>query len=854
MFLEDIKRGIGMDSKSKSIINKLVFFIIATAVFLFTLSSGALALNCSDIGGVDTFGDCTLSSTYVCTADTVIDIPGNFTVDGSGLIFCNGAIGNSGSECTDGDIGFNLTINVGGDFDHNGLILSDGGQGGNGGAGSIGSPATAGCPGGTGGTVDINVAGDMNLGSFVFAGGGVGGNGGAGGGLVNETDGADGEVGGTGGFIDIDVDGAFTQSPGSLLATLGGAGGQGGSGGVPNGNGGNGANAGDAGTIEIFSCQTTIEGVTFAQGGQGGNGGAGAANSGMGGNGADGAAGGTITIESGGQLIFSSTAVLVAIGGSVGNGGNGPGGVGSAGINGGDGGDIIRRYCSLIPDGGGIIDNGAQLFVFGAPAQNPGIDGTIFEPDGSEIICCVVPECGDGIIDDGEECDDGENNSDTDPDACRTDCTLPFCGDGVLDPGNGEECDDGNNVDGDGCSATCQDEFCGDGIIQFPEECDDGDLNSDTDPDACRTDCTFPICGDETIDSGETCEPPGQPAGPNGNTCRVDCTVCGDQVIDSGEDCDDGNNVNDDTCSNACITQSPEIDIEKLTNGNQADDPNGPDVPQIAPGDVVTWTYRVTNTGLVSIPFADVIVTDSVPGVVPVFVPASDVGNDGILSPNEVWIYTAQGIAPDLNVPPPGVTIVDGCDPDETGITRSTYENIGTVSITGDSDQDPSHYCNAPFCGDGIQDPNEECDDGNVINGDGCSADCTIEQVGSCEIGRPKALIFEYTGEDCSASDNNQESKAWSCSGDPLFAEPVQLVITKKANRYIVTPSDQSINVDDTVTLESGRFGRDMFANTVLVIKKDGVILQELQIHTSCSQPLDVGDQFGSLVVVGFTQ
>jgi cysteine-rich repeat protein len=37
----------------------------------------------------------------------------------------------------------------------------------------------------------------------------------------------------------------------------------------------------------------------------------------------------------------------------------------------------------------------------------------------------------------------------------------PFCGDGILD--EGEECDDGNNVDGDGCSATCTVEDEGDG-------------------------------------------------------------------------------------------------------------------------------------------------------------------------------------------------------------------------------------------------------------------------------------------------------------------------------------------------------------------------------------------------------
>lgn len=37
--------------------------------------------------------------------------------------------------------------------------------------------------------------------------------------------------------------------------------------------------------------------------------------------------------------------------------------------------------------------------------------------------------------------------------ACRTNCTVPRCGDGVLD--GGEVCDDGNTKSGDGCNATC---------------------------------------------------------------------------------------------------------------------------------------------------------------------------------------------------------------------------------------------------------------------------------------------------------------------------------------------------------------------------------------------------------------
>ena len=39
-----------------------------------------------------------------------------------------------------------------------------------------------------------------------------------------------------------------------------------------------------------------------------------------------------------------------------------------------------------------------------------------------------------------------------------------FCGDGVLD--EAEECDDGNNDHDDGCSIACIIEFCGDFIEQ----------------------------------------------------------------------------------------------------------------------------------------------------------------------------------------------------------------------------------------------------------------------------------------------------------------------------------------------------------------------------------------------------
>lgn len=63
-----------------------------------------------------------------------------------------------------------------------------------------------------------------------------------------------------------------------------------------------------------------------------------------------------------------------------------------------------------------------------------------------------IPEnCGDGLLDPDEECDDGNEKDD---DACRVNCKLASCGDGVVRPLI-EECDDGNDDDADGCTNLC---------------------------------------------------------------------------------------------------------------------------------------------------------------------------------------------------------------------------------------------------------------------------------------------------------------------------------------------------------------------------------------------------------------
>jgi cysteine-rich repeat protein len=66
----------------------------------------------------------------------------------------------------------------------------------------------------------------------------------------------------------------------------------------------------------------------------------------------------------------------------------------------------------------------------------------------------ISTECGDAILDAGEECDKGDQNSNFPNAPCRTDCSLPRCGDAILDAG--EECDDGNKRLGDSCDLHCR--------------------------------------------------------------------------------------------------------------------------------------------------------------------------------------------------------------------------------------------------------------------------------------------------------------------------------------------------------------------------------------------------------------
>ena len=167
--------------------------------------------------------------------------------------------------------------------------------------------------------------------------------------------------------------------------------------------------------------------------------------------------------------------------------------------------------------------------------------------DGNTLLRCATNDAG-CLIAMPFVCEDNQRCN-----AIAGTCAEIGCGDGTVE--NGENCDDGATISGDGCSATCEIErgwecsgqpsncseqiVCGDGVVHESEQCDDQNTNSN---DGCSSSCG--------VEQNWNCS--GEPS---------DCerrTFCGDGVVDFPEECDGGDN-----CSAECLN---EIDVDACGN------------------------------------------------------------------------------------------------------------------------------------------------------------------------------------------------------------------------------------------------------------------------------------------------
>jgi len=224
---------------------------------------------------------------------------------------------------------------------------------------------------------------------------------------------------------------------------------------------------------------------------------------------------------------------------------------------------------------------------------------------------CYVPECGNGILDQGEQCDDGNvimgdgcsltcqieepcvsdwsygqwseciGNSQTriitDLNSCEDSytesrfCFISECGNGILD--TNEQCDYGL-LNGILCSAgyggSC--EYCSTSCILETitgAYCGDGICNGEENYESCTSDCQkISICGDERLDLNEQCDQGilngflcSAEYGESCEYCTSNCKIginrglyCGDGICSSEE--------NENTCSIDCSNE-PEEDSER---------------------------------------------------------------------------------------------------------------------------------------------------------------------------------------------------------------------------------------------------------------------------------------------------
>lgn len=309
-------------------------------------------------------------------------------------------------------------------------------------------------------------------------------------------------------------------------------------------------------------------------------------------------------------------------------------------------------------------------------------------------------------------------------DATAADADESVCGDGV--PEGNEQCDDANMSEDDLCLNNCM-WACGDGVVNMIENCDTG--IADGDPGACPATCddmdsctsdqlSGTECAAQCINSPITvpadddgCCPPGEDANTD-NDCMA---ICGNMVVEVGETCDTG-----------------------ITGGNPGECPVLADCDDTA----VCTTDTLLNGGTCSAECQNTAITLPMDddGCCP---PNANSNNDndctGVCGNGVLESGEACDTAIGMNMPgacPTGCNDNDSCTTDTLlsgGTCAATCTNAPITSpINGDSCCPSGANANndddcTPVCGNTVIEAGEQCDDGNTMSGDGCSATCQTE-------------------------------------------------------------------------------------------------------------------------------
>lgn len=366
-----------------------------------------------------------------------------------------------------------------------------------------------------------------------------------------------------------------------------------------------------------------------------------------------------------------------------------------------------------------------------------------------------VPDTGvpDGALPDGSSTVDTGPRPDTgpQPDTGIVTDTGVGCGNGNVD--TGEECDDGNTTPDDGCSATCTLE-CGDGNVTGAETCDTAIAAGST--GACPTTCDdSDVCTTDTSTGSEctsACDHVAIAAGSADSCCPTgatpatdpDCSAsCGNGFVDSGETCDtaitSGTGACPASCDDAIACTTDAMTGSACTaacthtsitapSGTTADGccPSGAthtsdtDCP-VTCGNGVVDSGETCDTGIAS-------GTGSCPTSC----------NDSMACTTDMLVSGGTCMATCSHTPITTAASGDGCCP--TGANHNTDTDCAVMCGNGVV-EGPGETCDPPAagtcdtschtivsaCGDGTLNAGEDCDDGNLRNLDGCDSLCRYE-------------------------------------------------------------------------------------------------------------------------------
>lgn len=462
-----------------------------------------------------------------------------------------------------------------------------------------------------------------------------------------------------------------------------------------------------------------------------------------------------------------------------------------------DGNRLTGDGCSEVCERETVCGN--NILEFGEQCD----DGNLVPGDDCSLTCFLEPslQCGDNLLDteDGEECDDGNF---VPGDGCSPTCHHEECGNGFLDPR--EECeaqvsdaDAGTSTTVLPCTELCQFElFCGDGIVSPGEECDHEVADA-----TCTETCATPAsCGDGFVDSSEQCD--------DHNTavldgCSASCQnepACGDGTVDSGEECDDGNVQNGDPCSSKCRVVGASGgggsgDASTLRNGSFATNVTGwaasdanvtlshnsQDVGNVATSGSLSVSFSLnTGSGALNtvgaqqcisvLPNTNYVLSASAligttqpastrSGMLLRFFASGDcsgsaTASNALSSSDQRGLWTPVGGA--FSTPAGVGSMLLRLKVSKAGTDPLAVVLYDQVTLTGGTAGGGGGSTPTPVCGDGqINVSAEQCDDGNLVAGDGCSATCSNEPVcgdGILAPGEPCDDGNRLNGDACSAT------------------------------------------------------------------------------------------------------